>query len=257
MASVVAAILAGGEGRRLRPYTEIVPKPMIPVGPEEKPLLEHIVSWLARHGVKRVVLLVGYRWRQIRNYFRDGRYWGVEITYSIDTPEYTNTGGALLNAYRRGLLSADTVLVWYGDILAPLDVEKLLDLHHRAMADATLALADRYQVPVGVAEVDEEDNVTRLEEKPWLPIKVTIGILALRTQVIPEAEKALGKSFDIMADMIPWMIRRGMRVKAYIHNGPWYDIGSMERYAKLSHDEAAKLLEAGREENNTTPEPNP
>lgn len=245
MTNVVAAILAGGEGRRLRPYTDIIPKPMVPVGPEEKPLLEHILAWLARHGVQRAVLLVGYRWRQIRNYFRDGSDWGLELAYSIDTPEYRGTGGALLNAHRQGLFrGADTVLVWYGDILAPLDVKALLRLHEETGADATLALADRYQVPVGVAEVDEDGNVKRLEEKPWLPIKVTIGILALKTNTIPEAGRELGKSFDIMADMIPWMIRRGMRVKAYIHHGPWYDIGSMERYAKLSNDDIARLLEA-------------
>ena len=237
--------MAGGEGRRLRPYTDIIPKPMIPVGPEEKPLLEHILAWLARHGVRRAVLLVGYRWRQIRNYFRDGSDWGLELAYSIDTPEYRGTGGALANAHRQGLLrGADTVLVWYGDILAPLDVKALLRLHEETGADATLALADRYQVPVGVAEVDEEGNIKRLEEKPWLPIKVTIGVLALRTETIPQAERELGKSFDIMADMIPWMIRKGMRVKAYLHHGPWYDIGSMERYAKLSGDDLARLLGA-------------
>ena len=73
---------------------------------------------------------------------------------------------------------------------------------------------------------------------------MTIGILALRTETIPQAERELGKSFDIMADMIPWMIRKGMRVKAYLHHGPWYDIGSMERYAKLSGDDLARLLGA-------------
>ena len=92
---------------------------MIPVGPEEKPLLEHIMRWLSKRGVGDIVLLVGYRWRQVSNYFGDGAGWGVRTKYSIDTEEYKGTGGALLNTWRQGLLSGNNLLVWYGDILAP------------------------------------------------------------------------------------------------------------------------------------------
>jgi mannose-1-phosphate guanylyltransferase len=244
---VVAAVLAGGEGSRFRPYTEIVPKPMIPLGPGEKPLLEYIVRWLARHGIEEIVLLVGYKWRQVRNYFRGGEYWGVRIRYSLDTGEYRGTGGALLNAYRRGLLGSNPVLVWYGDILAPLDVGELVEQHTREHADAVLALADRYQVPVGVAEVDEEGNVTRLEEKPWLPVKATIGVLTLNPGVLGEAENALGRSFDVMGDLVPWMIKSGKRVRAYIYRGSWYDVGSLERYKKLNHEEIREFLEVDDE----------
>lgn len=238
---VTAAILAGGEGKRFRPYTDIIPKPMVPVGSEEKPLLEHIVRWLVRHGVRRVVLLVGYRWKYIRNYFGEGERFGVEVAYSIDDEKYTNTGGALLKAYRSGLLEG-SVLVWYGDILAPLDVKGLLDYHRKAGARATLVLADRYQLPVGVARVNESMDVVELREKPWLDIKVTIGVLVLDTAVLDAAENELGTSFDIMGDLIPWMIRRGLRVKAYIYRGPWYDVGSMERYAKLPEEELKEFL---------------
>lgn len=246
-ANVVAAILAGGRGTRFRPYTEIIPKPMIPVGPEEKPILEHILAWLRVHDIRRFVFLVGYKWRQIRNYFRDGRDWDAEIKYSIDSEEYNNTGGALVAAYLRGFFhGADSVLVWYGDILAPVRVDELLQLHQEWSADATLVLADRYQVPVGVAEVTRDNNVKNLVEKPWLNLRVTIGILALRPETIAKALRGLGKSFDIMGDMIPWMIKQGMSVKAYIYKGPWYDVGSMERYAKLNHDELGEFLQAAQ-----------
>jgi len=167
-----------------------------------------------KHRLRDIVLLVGYRWRQIRNYFRDGRDWGARIRYSLDTEEYTDTGGSLLNAYKQGLLGAGTVLVWYGDILAPVDVGGLLGKHREWGADATLVLADRYQVPVGVAEVDGEGNIKRLEEKPWLPLRVTIGVLALDPRVLEGAEEALGTSFDIMGDLVPWMIKTGHEGKS-------------------------------------------
>lgn len=241
--SITAAILAGGEGSRFRPYTEIVPKPMIPVGPEERPLLEHIIRWLAKHDIRDIILLVGYKWKQIRNYFGHGERWNVRIRYSLDTEEYRNTGGALLNAYRQGLFdNTNTILIWYGDILAPLNVRDLLNVHHKWNADATIALADRYQVPVGVAKVNEEGYVIELKEKPWLSVHVTIGILALNTRVLKGIEDVLGRSFDIMGDLVPWMIRNEYRVKAYVYKGSWYDMGSLERYKKFNYNEIKEFL---------------
>jgi len=241
LTNIVAAVLAGGVGSRFRPYTEIVPKPMIPLGPEEKPLLEYIICWLRKHGLRNIVLLVGYKWKQIRNYFSNGSRWSVQISYSIDSEEYRGTGGALLNAYHKGLLNTNPVLIWYGDILAPLNVEELLKQHFEKKADATLALADRYQVPVGVAKL-KQDTIVELEEKPWLPTHVTIAILTLNPHILPKAEKQLGKSFDIMANLIPWMIKEKYKVKAYIHKGPWYDIGSLERYRKINHENIKEFL---------------
>ena len=229
-----AAILAGGKGSRFRPYTDLIAKPMIPVGEEEKPLLEHIISWLSRAGVKDIVILVGYRGKQIRNYFRDGFYWGVHIEYSWDDEEYKDTGGSLLKAYRNGLLGEDTVIVWYGDILATVNIQDLLRSHKDSEADATIVVADKYQLPVGVARL-EDGRIVELVEKPWYPLKATIGVLALETRVLKGIEGILGKSFDIMGHFIPWMIKKGYNVRGYVYSGPWYDVGSMERYAKLSN----------------------
>ena len=240
---IVAAILAGGEGRRLRPYTEIIPKPMLPIGPEEKPVLEYIISWLAKHKIKQIHILAGYRWKQIQNYFRDGSPWKVKITYTTDTPQYTGTGGALLNAYKKGYLKTKTTLIWYGDILAKLNPQDLLQKHKQWKAHATIAIATNYQIPVGLAQTDQENNIIKLEEKPTLPIKVTIGILALETKTLTQAQKTLGTNFDIMADLIPWMIKTKHTVKAYTYSGPWYDIGSMERYQKLPQQQLKEILQ--------------
>jgi len=237
---VKAAVLAGGKGSRFKPYTDLIPKPMLPVGRLEKPILEYIVAWLYRWGVREFVFLVGHRWRQVFNYFGDGSRFGVRIEYSVDEPPYSGTGGALLKAARSGLLDGSPVVVWYGDILAPVDVEALLAAHRGAAA--TLAVASRYQVPVGVVEV-EGGRVVRVEEKPWLPIRATIGVLAVESRAVLEAGEVLGPSFDVMGDMVPLLLERGELVAAYTHDGPWYDVGSLERYQKLPEAELAEFLE--------------
>ncbi|MDM7275713.1 MAG: nucleotidyltransferase family protein [Thermoprotei archaeon] len=241
--NVVVFIPAGGEGRRFRPLTYYIPKPMIPLGKSERPVLEFIISWVSRWGLRDFIVSVGYKWRQVVNYFGDGSRFNVNMKYVVDRPPYSNTGGGLVRALNLGLMNSyDDVLVWYGDIVAPLNVESLLN-HHVSGSDATLVLASTYKVPVGVAEV-EDGNVVRLEEKPTLNIRVTVGILVFKVSSLEKAVGGLGLGydFDIMGNLIPAMIREGMRVKAYIYDGPWHDIGSIERYEKVDHEVLEKLL---------------
>lgn len=239
---VNAILLAGGEGTRFKPYTDIVPKPMIPVGVEEKPILEHIICWLKRFGITNYVLLVGYKWKQIRNYFGDGSRHSVSIKYSIDDEVYRGTGGALLKAYKTNVIPEDTAIIWYGDILAPVDVSALIEFHRAEGADATLVVSDKYKVPVGVAHIDSLGNVVELTEKPWLNLYVTIGVLMLEASVLKNVESSLGRAFDIMGDLIPWMIRKGLKVKAFIHKDLWYDVGSLERYVKIDYEKIKHFL---------------
>ena len=234
-------ILAGGKGSRFKPYSELLAKPMLPLNDRGRPLIDYIVRWLAGHGLRDLVVLVGHLSEQIRGYLGDGSRYGARIRYSEDDETYGNTGGALLKAYRAGLLDYDAVLVWYGDIIAEVDVGDVLERHKSWGAAATVVVADRYQLPVGVARVDSESRVVELEEKPWLPIHATIGVLALDPGVLGEAG-VLGTRFDVMGDLIPWMLRRGMDVRAYVYKGPWYDVGSLERYVKLDRSLFPRFL---------------
>lgn len=242
---VKALILAGGIGSRFHPYTEIIPKPMIPVGKLEKPVLELIVRWLKRYGIRDFIFLVDYKWKYIYNYFEDGSRFGIRVEYSLDEQDgYRNTGGAILKAYRTGLADSRG-LIWYGDILAPLDVKELLDYHVDKRADLTLAVTRRYRVPVGVVELDGDLQVKRMREKPELNISATVGISVLEEQVFRhEVERELGKNFDFMGDFVPWLISKGYRVYAYIYTGAWFDVGSLERYKKLDTDSLAIFEEA-------------
>ncbi|MEM1828860.1 MAG: sugar phosphate nucleotidyltransferase, partial [Desulfurococcaceae archaeon] len=161
----------------------------------------------------------------------------VEITYSIDEKAgYGNTGGAILKAYRNGLLS-ERILIWYGDILAPIDIDDLVDYHVRRRADLTIVVTRRYKVPVGVAKYDENFRVIDFQEKPELDINAAVGIAVMETRVFDNnIESFLGKNFDFMGDFVPWMLKTSHNVLAYVYNGEWYDMGSLAQYKKLNMD---------------------
>ncbi|MEM1808958.1 MAG: nucleotidyltransferase family protein [Thermosphaera sp.] len=242
--NTTAVILAGGVGTRFHPYTEVVPKPMIPIGVDEKPVLEYILRWLNRFGVNKFIFLVNYRWKYIRNYFGDGSRFNVRIEYSIDDPEgYTNTGGSMLKAFREGLFKGD-VIVWYGDILAPLNVEDLLRYHLEKQGDLTLVVTRKYKVSVGVATLGEDNLIVDMVEKPELNLNATVGIGVLKSELFSEdLEKILGLDFDFMGDFVPWLIKSGRRVLGYIYDGDWFDVGSLERYKKLDNHHLSRLFE--------------
>ncbi|MCS7107271.1 MAG: nucleotidyltransferase family protein [Acidilobaceae archaeon] len=241
----VGVVLAGGEGKRFRPLTYYIPKSMVPVGRSERPLLEYIVIWLHMAEIRDILVLVGYRWRQIVNYFGDGSRFGVNMKYLVDKAPYSSTGGALKRAIDEGLLSEPTLaLIWYGDILAPVNIRELLSRHEEEGADATIVVSSGYRVPVGVVQMERDGSVKSVEEKPEVDMKVSIGVMAIEvksaTRIIKEY--SLGHSFDITGDLVPAMIKAGMKVRAMVHPGPWYDVGSSERYEKLDHEHVEEMM---------------
>ena len=237
-------VLCGGRGSRLRPLSYYIPKPMVPIGRREKPLLEYILRLMAFHGLKDVLLLVGYKGNQIKNYFRDGSFLGLKLSYAHDSEDFPGTGGAVLNALRLGLLPEDnTILIYYGDILSDINLGEMLKAHRSSGAVATLAVSMAYRLPVSVAELDG-DRIARFEEKPALRLPVGIGILAVEGEALQHIANLYrkGRNLDLMRDFIPYLIKQGMLVKAYITDAFWYDVGSLEKYEKLDHDDVEKRL---------------
>ena len=159
-ASAKGVVLCGGEGARLRPLTFYFQKTILPVGSSQRPVLEFVLRLLRHHGIREVVLLVGYKHEQIMNYFGHGERLGVRLTYVVDDPALRGTGGSLLNAYQQGVLSKeDRLLIYYADILSDIDLSEMLAYHERTGAVATLAVSRGYRVPVGVAWVDGEGRL--------------------------------------------------------------------------------------------------
>ena len=240
MPRVKGVVLCGGRGEALKPLTNYFQKSMVPVGSLEKPVLEYIVRHMAYHGLKDIVLLVGYKAHQIANYFNDGSRFGVRITYVLDEEGYSGTGGALIGALKSNAFKgAEVLLVHYGDILTNLDLRGLLEFHFERKADATLAVAEGYRVPVGVAEVSG-GVVVRMVEKPVIRGPVTIGVLALSTSALKLFEHLRG-DIDLMRDLIPKLLERGGRVLAYRFRGSWIDVGASEAYEKLNAEDVDAL----------------
>ena len=242
--NVKGVLLCGGEGKRLRPLTYYFQKTMIPIGRKQKPLLEYIIKLFRYHNIKNLVLLVGYKNEQIKNYFENGSRFDVNIEYIEDLPDVKGTGNALLNAYRHNVFkNTDYLMIYYGDILANINLKSMLKKHISKQVYATLAVATKYQIPVGVVEAND-DMIVNMIEKPWLDLNVTIGILTLSKDTLPILKMLSEKyvEMDIMGHVIPYLIKEGLPVTVYAHNDFWYDVGTTERYEKLDNHMIEELF---------------
>ena len=218
--SVQAVIMAGGFGLRLRPLTEELPKPMLPVG--GRPLLETIVNQLRSTGIRSINIAVNHKSEKITEHFGDGRDFGVDITYTTEDRPLGTAGGL-------GLIKEpdDTMLVINGDIFTQVDFRAMLDFHREHRADLTVAVnKHESQIPYGVVECDGA-IVRGLSEKPVMTFFINAGIYLLE----PSAYKFIpkGESYD-MTDLITRILAENQPVVAFpIHEG-WIDIGQQENY---------------------------
>lgn len=221
-----AVIMAGGFGKRLRPFTASCPKPLLPLG--EKPLLSHTIGRLERAGIKRVSLSTHYRCEQIRQTLGDGQELGVELRYlEEETP--LGTAGAL------GLMPPPegTVLVINGDILTQLDIAAMHVFHREHQATLTLAVRKyEMEVPFGVIET-EGAAVCRITEKPTYNIFVNAGIYLVEPEA--QAQVEAGERLD-MTELIQRLISRGFRVVSFPVVEYWLDVGTPESYQRAQED---------------------
>ncbi|MGD0478399.1 MAG: nucleotidyltransferase family protein [Nitrososphaerales archaeon] len=230
-----AAVLCGGRGERLRPLTDYFQKVMIPIGPKKLPLLAYVIGLLRHHGVDRIALLTGYRSEDVKRYFGDGATYGVKLRYSEDAKDQRGSLNAVANALRNGAISkCDELLVYYGDVLADLDITSLLARHRSKKANATLVLSKGYTLPVGTAKVGRGGIVTSVHEKPSLSLSVTTGCMVLG----PTAMAMIGRlasrgNTDLMTHLLPALLDRGLRVAAYYIDEAWYDVGTVSSFEKL------------------------
>lgn len=182
-----ALILAGGKGERLRPLTDTLPKPMVPLG--GKPILEHQVAWLKQAGVVDVVFLVGYLWQTVQAHFKDGARFGIRAHYSVeDSP--LGRGGAIRRGFTQVPENVDSVMVLNGDIITAESPAAILGHYQRKKAANPDHLATIMVVPMvspyGLVEVGPQDEVTEFREKAALPYWINAGIYVLDRRIATE-----------------------------------------------------------------------
>ncbi len=227
-----AAVLCGGQGRRLKPLTDYFQKTMIPIGPRRRPLLEYVVRLLVWHRIKELTLLTGYRSEQIENYFGDGSRFGARILYSHDPQSISGSANALATALEsRKFGEFENLLVYYGDVLSDLNVTNLLKVHTSKEPAVTLVLSRNYSLAVGVAAV-QDGYVSSFKEKPSMSLNVTTGCMVITKRALPRLSELRGRS-DLMTHFVPQLIARREKVAAFYVDGWWYDIGTTEAYERL------------------------
>jgi NDP-mannose synthase len=220
-----AVILAGGRGTRLRPYTTVLPKPLMPVG--ERPILELIMRQLAGHGFTRIDLCVGHLGELIRAYFEEAKALpdGVELNYFYE-PEPLGTAGALRLLER----DPDSILVMNGDILTTLAYDQFLRFHEASGAALTVA-THRKDVSLALGVIEgQAGEVTGYIEKPTLHYEVSMGIYAYAPKAI---EHIPAGRFDF-PDLVLALLAAGERVNTYRFEGDWFDIGTPDEHERAT-----------------------
>jgi NDP-mannose synthase len=216
-----AIILAGGHGTRLRPYTTVIPKPLLPVG--DTPILEIVIRQLAHHGFDRITLSLGY----MAEYFRlfvDHRESLRRLVRIEAVEEERPTGTA-------GSLSAipdleSPFLVMNGDLLTDLDYGQLIAFHKQSGSVLTIAAQNKtVDIDLGVIDADEEGRVTAYTEKPRLPYLISMGVYVYQTDVLRHIPKGGYLDFP---DLVLKLLAGGEKVSIFRNDALWLDLGRVE-----------------------------
>ena len=240
-----AMVLAAGQGTRLHPLTEHLPKALVPVA--GRPMIEYSLLLLKRYGIRDIIINLHHLGDQIERYLGDGAQWGLQITYSKE-PELLDTGGGLLKA--KPFLQGGRFIVINTDVLIDLSLNELIEFHANKKAVATLVLrpdplADQY----GSMEIDGAGRIhrflqARISTAPPVPTTKLMftGLQVLEPQVFDYMESADSlRKFSTTKDTYPRMLLRQERLFGFRFDGFWQDVGTASRIK-----EAEERLTAGK-----------
>jgi len=218
-----AVIQSGGKGMRLRPYTTVLPKPLMPVG--SRPVLELLLKWLRRNGIHDVYVTTGYLGHLIQSFCGDGRQWDLCINYTEER-EPLGTVGAL-SLLREELDT--TFLVLNGDLLTDLSLRAFASCHRQSGQALTIATTEKnIRMDFGVIE-SRDGVVTQFREKPHLRHLVSMGIYCMEPEMLDHIPSGVPFGFD---DLMFRMLDLGLPVGTFLHSGFWLDIGRPEDFQK-------------------------
>jgi len=231
---VRAVVMAGGEGSRLRPMTANLPKPLLPVA--NRPIMEHVLRLLRRHGYDETVVTVQFLASLIRNYFGDGDELDMALRYATEELPL-GTAGSVKNA--EDALRGEPFLVISGDALTDIDLTEMVRLHRERGALVTVALKSvPNPLEFGIVITDADGRIERFLEKPtWGQVfsdTVNTGIYVMEPEILDHV--ADGVPVDWSADVFPALLKAGAPIYGYVADGYWEDVGTHESYLKAHAD---------------------
>lgn len=228
-----AMILAAGVGSRLDPLTRNLPKPLVPI--VNKPVMEHIVELLARNGVKQIMVNLHYHGDQIKNYFGDGKKWGVEISYSPEEVLWGDAG----SVKRCESFFDETFIVIGGDDLADMDLKHLIKQHKKKKALCTIALSlvsDPGEY--GIVLINERGKISRFLEKPKGEVifsnMANTGVYVFEPEIFELIPK--GEFYGFGKNVFPLLLEQKKRFYGYLTSSYWKDVGNLKQYQEAHCD---------------------
>lgn len=214
-------IQCGGKGTRLRPYTMVLPKPLMPV--RSQPVLELLLKWLRRNDMNEVYVTTGYLGHLIQSFCGDGSQWAMSIRYTEESAPLGTIGP--LGLLRDQLDS--TFMVINGDVLTDLSIAAFASSHHRSGAVVTVATTSRdTKLEFGVIEA-RDGRVTSFKEKPSLNNLMSMGVYCMEPRVFDHIPAGVPFGFD---DLMYRLLGREEHVHTYQHDGLWLDIGRVDDF---------------------------
>ena len=227
--------MAGGFGTRLRPLTNNLPKPMVPMA--NRPMMEHIIELLKKNAITDLTALLYFQPEMISGYLGDGAGLCVKIDYITLTVDL-GTAGAVGSAMRK-IGGDETTLIISGDVLTDIDLKRAVEFHKRNNSAATIVLTRvENPLPFGIVITDEEGRIVRFLEKPsWGEVfsdTINTGIYILEKKVLDYIPA--DREFDFSKDLFPLMLEKKEPIFGYIAEGYWKDVGSLEEYRAANMD---------------------
>lgn len=228
-----AVILAGGLGTRLQPYTTFLPKPMLPLG--EKPILEHLVDWSKKNGIKSVVLCVSYLRKTIEDYFEDGKRFGVSIEYAVSNKPLA-TAGQLKTAEK---FIDGTFVCMYGDSIFDFNLRSMINQHQQKKSFVTMSLYEyKTNLPYGVIETTKTGKVIAWNEKPEIKANINMGCYVMEPGIMDLIPKNIPYGMD---DVIKKAMAKKKLIGSIVSKKGFLDIGNKASYKKANQEYLQKL----------------
>lgn len=222
-----AVVLAGGKGTRLAPYTNVLPKPLMPIG--NMPILEVLLHQMKSAGIDEVILTVGHLAGLLEAFFKDGHQFGLKIRYSFEEHPLGTAGPlALVNGLN------DTFLVCNGDVLTTMDLRDLINFHHAEGGIATIAMHHRQvKINLGVIQCNGGHEIVGYVEKPTMDYMVSMGVYIFEPEILSYIPENQYLDFP---DLVQKLLIAGEKVSGYPFEGYWQDLGNPDDYQQAQED---------------------